>query len=313
MQAGCCCGACPACGNEIPTTYSVEVSITFTWQKPICIAGPVNEPPCPSECNAALTTVQQTHTFTKTWVVKNANLTACGSENTAPKCSYAPELGTYEKTCENAFFSTYYKKGLAGTAHFVSTFASVSAYPSCQACVSDAYSLYTDIGPPLITSGSGSGTPETWGCCNCHTVSLDVISWQTGNQITCCNGGADVTRTHAVGQHYWFNQNCINTSGDDCNCSTFWSGANAALASQSFTYPNQECFAGTDESVCFDSLGGLFGSLVFTRVEDEDGNSPPIACNNHKGLYKILLANGVCTSSEYTTGNQFAGSWVRVS
>jgi hypothetical protein len=312
-MAGCCCG-CPACGGNLPTSYSVEVHIAFTWQKPICVAGSPQEPPCPSECNFASSTATQSHSFTKTWIVKNANVTACGSEDTVPKCSYAPELGAYEKTCENPFFTTYYKGGLAGTPHFVSTFASVDPNPTCRACVSDGYSLYVDVGPPLITSGSGSGTPETWGCCNCHTIALDVISWAPGNSVECCEGELTVTRIYDVDQHYWFNQNCINTSGDECDCTTFWSGANAVLAQQSFSYPNQECFAGTDETVCFDNFNNpVGGGLVFTRVEDEDGNNPPAECNNHKGLYKILMVNGDCTSSEYTTGNQFAGSWVRVS
>lgn len=310
-MAGCCCG-CPACGGNLPTSYSVEVHIAFTWQKPICVAG--TYPYCPSECNSDLTTVTQSHSFTKNWVVKNANLTACGSEGTAPKCDYAPELGTYEKTCENPFYTTYYKGGLAGSSHFVSTFASRGSSPVCQACVPDQYSLYTDIGPPMIISGSGSGTPETWGCCNCHKIALDVISWAPGNSVECCEGGSAVTRIYNIDQHYWFNQNCINTSGDECDCTTFWSGANAALAPQSFTYPNPDCLFGSDTTLCFDSIGGpVGGGLVFTRVEDEDGNNPPAECNNHKGLYKILINQNDCTSSEYTSGNQFAGSWVRVS
>jgi len=53
------------------------------------------------------------------------------------------------------------------------------------------------------------------------------------------------------------------------------------------------------------------GRLVFVRVEDEDGNNPPVECNNHRGLYKMVL-NSTCGGTEYTTGNQFAGSWVRV-
>jgi len=312
MQAGCCCGGanCPACGNNLPTSYSVEVYIAFTWQKPICVAGSPQEPPCPSECNSALSYTASSFSFTKSWIVQRSNLTACGSEGSSPQCSYAPLLGTYDKSCDNGISTTYYKKGLIGTDTFVSTYASISASPTCQACVNDGYSLFVDSGPPMIESGSSAGTPSEWGCCNCHQITIDVARKDPGNTVTCCNGESTIVRIYDVDAHYWMNHNCISGSPSACDCTTFWTGDTAALASQSFTYPSQECFSGTDETLCFDGITSM-GRLVFVRVEDENGNNPPVACNNHRGLYKMVVSS-TCGSAEYTTGNQFAGSWVRV-
>lgn len=311
MQAGCCCaGGCPACGNETPTTYSVEVYIAFTWQKPICVAGPANDPPCPSECNSDLSYTSASFSFTKSWIVHRSNLSACGSEDTSPQCSYAPELGTYDKSCDFGLDTTYYKNGLIGTDHFVSTYASISAQPTCKACVDDGYSLIVDSGPPLIESGSSAGTPSNWGCCNCHQITIDVARKDPGDTVKCCNGESTVIQIFDVGSHYWFNVNCISSSSTACDCTTFWTGDTTALASHSFTYPAQECASGTDSTVCFDGITSM-GRLVFVRVEDEDGNNPPIACNNHRGLYKMVV-NDTCGGTEYTTGNQFSGSWVRV-